>query len=1365
MAARGTGAVLKQVGAIFRGGSVAALTDGELLERFADRADEEAAEAAFEAIVARHGPMVLGVCRRVVPDPIDAEDAFQATFLVLARKAGSVRVDDSAGRWLYGVARRVATRARKRSVGRREVGVPAAPEAASPDPGPLDLALTRERAALLRDEVDRLPARYREAVVLCHFEGRSLDEAASRLGRPVGTVKARLSRARAMLRARLSRRGLGLGVLPVVPGPLLRRTVTLAVRDAFRSAPAGIAGAVVSGSVAHLAEGVIAMTGWVKVQAAGVALLSVGVTAAAVGGLGGRQDGTPKEALPVGLTPGAASGVGADAEAETPRFLSSTAEHGEEPTRVPVARSQRVADEIRSVQTQIREARELVGALEERRERISMGRDVPGVIVEAEQELQSNLAALRLKMVRLAGALRELEAMARPEVTVEVAGPEGKVIRGSTLGYQVTVRNEGRSRTGRTTLVATLSGGLVGFDDHGKPTEVRRFELSIDELEPGRRSGPFLLNVLAEGEGGQRIMIQVEDPDGVRSRPIDEIERVVEIVAPESMLNLEPLPGEPLHEADRPESVRPRVNSPPMDPALARLKIQQQRLLERYNQLWADLEPALRARLAADEENPTQALRRAEAKLSAIGQKRGLMGEKLARVDQLKHEAEAAEPDLDVSVYQDELRKLNQEMLELEYEEIEARAGLEVARQEAGKVDPRVWVERRIEQEFLADPDVRALRKELKEIQVRIDEVSRRLRSGGPTEADTDEESSGAPLPSNDSNMPPDPLDPPNASAIEPDSLPPDRSPFDHPGRSPSEADRSPFDHPGRSPSEADRSPFDHPGRGPSEAERHRDAGGPRPPASEPSGGGGPDDLPPEPPRMEFPDRVRPVRPEEGASGPFRVEEEPVEPGPNLPEERAVPEWDPELVEEPDHGPGVPRESEKATLPEYVVEPPDLIRIEVLEALPGRPIAGERLVRPDGTISLDFYGDLYVAGLTPSEIKEKVILHLREFLDDESLGLIQLDPETLDYAMKRPGDSDRVFVDVVSYNSKVYYVQGDVIQPGRLNVTGNETVLDAINYAGGLLPTADRERIRLVRPSGTGDPAEVLPIDLEAIVERGDASTNYQLLPGDRLVVPRDLRILVEQAFLALPEVQDLRAQIAYQDRKIEQLRRVAQAPSDPGLIAFEIERKKLMGRYSDLWEERSPGLRARVVGEGLDDPDRTLGGPPPVDEVQEDGPTLYRFSGEDEDATAIEPELVQSLRELVERLDAVAVGEEPGTFTVTGGVQTPGRFLIPGELRITDALELTGGTEDVPGTVFLLRRGAPIRKFSTIRGSLGRGEEDVLIQPGDQLVIRTYPPRSEGPSIDPFGEPDPDRPEAPPAVEPPAEETSPSEFDLPSTG
>src|SRR5262245_52590032 len=152
---------------LFSAGTAAGLTDAQLLERvLAASAAARAAEAAFEALVARHGPMVLGVCRRALDDPRDIEDAFQATFLVLVRKAGTVRVDDSLGRWLYGVARRVANRARdtaRRRRARESGHEPSEPVMTPPDAERIELL------AALDDELSRLPEKYRAPVMLCYL--------------------------------------------------------------------------------------------------------------------------------------------------------------------------------------------------------------------------------------------------------------------------------------------------------------------------------------------------------------------------------------------------------------------------------------------------------------------------------------------------------------------------------------------------------------------------------------------------------------------------------------------------------------------------------------------------------------------------------------------------------------------------------------------------------------------------------------------------------------------------------------------------------------------------------------------------------------------------------------------------------------------------------------------------------------------------------------------------------------------------------------------------------------------------------------------------------------------------------------------
>src|SRR5437016_3858172 len=179
----------------------AGLTDGQLLTLFIERRDE----AAFEALVRRHGPMVLGVCRRLLRNHQDAEDAFQATFLVLVRKAASVLPRGLVANWLYGVARQTALKARATVATRegRERQV-----ATMPEPAGREQDLWCELQPLLDEELGRLPDKYRAVLVLCDLEGKTRKEAARQLRVPEGTVAGRLARARAMLAMRLARRGL-----------------------------------------------------------------------------------------------------------------------------------------------------------------------------------------------------------------------------------------------------------------------------------------------------------------------------------------------------------------------------------------------------------------------------------------------------------------------------------------------------------------------------------------------------------------------------------------------------------------------------------------------------------------------------------------------------------------------------------------------------------------------------------------------------------------------------------------------------------------------------------------------------------------------------------------------------------------------------------------------------------------------------------------------------------------------------------------------------------------------------------------------------------------------------------------------------
>jgi RNA polymerase sigma factor (sigma-70 family) len=174
-------------------------TDRALLERFVHWNDE----SAFAALVARHGPMVLGVCRRVLRHTQEAEDAFQATFLILARKAGALKEPDLLANWLYGVASRTARKAHAGVVRRIQVER-LAPVAARP---PEEEADNADLLARLDEELAGLPTQYRAPLVLCYLEGLTNEEAARRLGWPAGSISYRLARAREILRQRLSRRG------------------------------------------------------------------------------------------------------------------------------------------------------------------------------------------------------------------------------------------------------------------------------------------------------------------------------------------------------------------------------------------------------------------------------------------------------------------------------------------------------------------------------------------------------------------------------------------------------------------------------------------------------------------------------------------------------------------------------------------------------------------------------------------------------------------------------------------------------------------------------------------------------------------------------------------------------------------------------------------------------------------------------------------------------------------------------------------------------------------------------------------------------------------------------------------------------
>jgi RNA polymerase sigma factor (sigma-70 family) len=270
---------------LFRTGTAAGLSDDQLLERFATRHDE-AAEAAFGALMERHGPMVLSVCRRTLTDPNDALDAFQATFLILIREADSVRKRRSLASWLFGVARRVSAHTRGAEARRRQIERRA-------ERRNVVAFETTTAGGEVWEEVDRLPETLRAAVVLCYLEGLTHEQAADRLGWPVGTVRSRLARARNRLRTRLARRGLApegatLSALMLKAPPLQQSVVGPMIKAAMLTGH-GTAEAGLTSAAVALTEGVVRSMLLTKLKFTALGLFVAAALAAAAGEIAHRR--------------------------------------------------------------------------------------------------------------------------------------------------------------------------------------------------------------------------------------------------------------------------------------------------------------------------------------------------------------------------------------------------------------------------------------------------------------------------------------------------------------------------------------------------------------------------------------------------------------------------------------------------------------------------------------------------------------------------------------------------------------------------------------------------------------------------------------------------------------------------------------------------------------------------------------------------------------------------------------------------------------------------------------------------------------------------------------------------------------------
>jgi RNA polymerase sigma factor (sigma-70 family) len=300
MASANRGVVFQQIDRLYRDGTLSGLGDGQLLERYISQGDE----AAFEALVNLHGPMVLGLCRRVLRDPRDIEDAFQATFLILVRKASTIRDRLHLSNWLYGVAYRVARRARTNTLRRRDREIAVENLEASAAPETADILGI---GPVLDQELNRLPRKYRAPLILCYLKGHTHDQAAEELECPVGTVRSRLARGRDLLRRRLTSRGHAptaaiLGAETGLPVRLLTEAVPPALVSATVDAALGIgasktiqAGAA-SASALALTQGVLTTMKLVQLKLIGLAILATSLSAGGVVAVAYAASQNPKDA-------------------------------------------------------------------------------------------------------------------------------------------------------------------------------------------------------------------------------------------------------------------------------------------------------------------------------------------------------------------------------------------------------------------------------------------------------------------------------------------------------------------------------------------------------------------------------------------------------------------------------------------------------------------------------------------------------------------------------------------------------------------------------------------------------------------------------------------------------------------------------------------------------------------------------------------------------------------------------------------------------------------------------------------------------------------------------------------------------------
>jgi RNA polymerase sigma factor (sigma-70 family) len=426
------------------------MTDGQLLECFVGRRDE----AAFAALVRRHGPMVWGVCRRILHSHHDAEDAFQATFLVLVRRAGSVVPRQMVANWLYGVARRTAVKARALAA-RRSRREDQLTEQSEPAAG--ERSADRDLRSLLDHELARLPDRYRVAIVLCDLEQRTRGEVARQFGVPEGTLSGWLTRGRRMLAKRLSRQGLALSAaaLPLalagqagsacVPASLVSITTETARLLAAGTAAPG------TPRVASLTEGVLKAMLWNKlkpvVTLAVVLLGTLGLIAAT----GARPPATEPRPVPASPEPPPFTGP----KETTEEYYQYLVEMSVVETRpVPRTKKDAAINEDEPIKKRLAEPRMVTR--EGREASFSLGRELPSPIGRGkgrEAEFLQDGLTVRVKVIRSGDDKLEMESTLQwsevnqtGETEVEIHSTTKRSVREVKLGETVNLGiNDGLS--------------------------------------------------------------------------------------------------------------------------------------------------------------------------------------------------------------------------------------------------------------------------------------------------------------------------------------------------------------------------------------------------------------------------------------------------------------------------------------------------------------------------------------------------------------------------------------------------------------------------------------------------------------------------------------------------------------------------------------------------------------------------------------------------------------------------------------------------------------------------------------------------------------------------------------------------------